>query len=344
MTQHKQTIDAFTALGKLFNDYTTKHHRADNWIAKLDDGLAEASTHNKWFSMEELDFCLEAWAKTLSKEAITAWLANYAIRPQTKRLGLVLAGNVPLVGLHDLLCGLACGYSIEAKLSSNDAILLPMITEFLSEQNPVWKDKVVFTDGKLSSFDAVIATGSSNTARYFHHYFKDMPHIVRQTRNGVAVLTGSETAQDLAALCVDITRYFGLGCRSVSHLMVPDGYDFNELFLALYAHKDIIYHNAYANNYDYNKAVYLMQERDLLDNGFMLVKKNSGFHSPIACVHYSEYEHLDQVTDVLKKQADRIQCVVGSAVKNGLPFGQTQYPKLTDYADHVDTMAFLLKN
>jgi hypothetical protein len=344
MTQHKQTIDAFTALGQLFNDYTTKHHRTDNWIAKLDDRLAEASMHNKWFSMEQLDFCLEAWAKTLSEDAITAWLANYAIRPQSKRLGLVLAGNVPLVGLHDLLCGLACGYSIEAKLSSNDAILLPMVMEFLSEQNPIWKNKVVFTDGKLSSFDAVIATGSSNTARYFHHYFKDVPHVVRQTRNGVAVLTGSETTQDLAALCVDITQYFGLGCRSVSHLMVPKDYDFNDLFLALYAHKDIIYHNAYANNYDYNKAVYLMQERDLLDNGFMLVKKDSGFHSPIACVHYSEYEHLDQVTDVLKKQADRIQCVVGSAVKNGLSFGQTQYPKLTDYADHVDTMAFLLKN
>ena len=344
MTQHRQSIQAFTALGELLNDYTFKNKRTDGWIKKLDNALVGASNQNKWFTKENLDFCMSVWGQTLNEKDITDWLSAYPEPQKATRLALILAGNIPLVGLHDVLCGLASGCSIEAKRSSNDTLLLPLIVDFLVSIMPDWKDKVHFTDGKLETYDKVIATGSNNTARYFEYYFKQKTHIIRKTRNGVAVLTGSETAQDLAALCVDITRYFGLGCRSVSHLMVPDGYDFNELFLALYAHKDIIYHNAYANNYDYNKAVYLMQERDLLDNGFMLLKKDSGLHSPIACVHYSEYNHLDQLNDILKTQSDRIQCIVGSAVKNGLPFGQTQYPKLTDYADHVDTMAFLLKN
>lgn len=343
MTEHTQTIQAFTSLGTLFSDYISDRSHATKWTKKLDNALVSASNQNKWFTMEQLDFCVAAWGATLTEEAIYSWLNTYDISPQDKKLGLVLAGNVPLVGLHDLLCALACGYSIEAKLSSNDAVLLPFVVDYLSEQNPAWGNKVVFTDGRLTNFDAVIATGSTNTARYFYHYFKDVPHIVRQTRNGIAVLDGNETKEDLASLCVDIVQYFGLGCRSVSHLMVPKGYDFNDLFLALYAHKDIIYHNAYANNYDYNKAVYLMQEKDLLDNGFMLLKKDDSFHSPIACIHYSEYDDLSKVKNTLKEQAAQIQCVVGSAVNSGLPFGQTQYPKLTDYADHVDTMAFLLK-
>ena len=343
MNSHQNTITAFTALGQLFNDYSNKNNNTNEWVEKIDNALVNTSNRNKWFTKANLDFCLKTWGNTLTESHISTWLNAYSIQQTSQRLGLVLAGNIPLVGLHDVLSGLACGYSIEIKYSSNDSILLPFVVRFLTDFQPEWRDKISFTDGKLEKFDRVIATGSTNTARYFEYYFKDVPHIVRKTRNGVAVLDGTETPEDLTALCVDIMQYFGLGCRSVSHLMVPEGYDFNELFLALYDYKELIHHNAYANNYDYNKAVYLMQEEELLENGFIMLKKDNGLNSPIACIHYSTYKNIKEAEKSIELQQEKIQCVVSSCLKNSLAFGQTQHPKLTDYADHVDTMAFLLK-
>ena len=343
MNSHQNTIAVFTALGQLFNDYSNKNNNTNEWVEKLDNALVNASNRNKWFTKENLDFCIKTWGNKLTESHISTWLNAYSIQQTSQRLGLVLAGNIPLVGLHDVLSGLACGYSIEIKSSSNDNILLPFVIGFLTERQPEWHDKISFTDGKLEKFDRVIATGSTNTARYFEYYFKDVPHIVRKTRNGVAVLDGTETPEELTALCVDIMQYFGLGCRSVSHLMVPEGYDFNELFLALYDYKELIHHNAYANNYDYNKAVYLMQEEELLENGFIMLKKDNGLNSPIACIHYSTYKNIKEAEKSIELQQEKIQCVVSSCLKNSLAFGQTQHPKLTDYADHVDTMAFLLK-
>lgn len=343
MNSHPSTITAFSALGQLFRDYTHDKTSTNNWIQELDNAIVNASNQNKWFTKENLEFCLRSWGNTLTESHIATWLSSYPSQQTTQRLGLVLAGNIPLVGLHDVLCGLACGYHLEVKYSSNDAVLLPFVVNFLCEKQPEWKGNIHFTDNKLTKFDRVIATGSSNTARYFQYYFKDVPHIVRKTRNGVAVLDGNESEKELKALCVDIMQYFGLGCRSVSHLMVPQGYDFNNLFLALYEHRDIIHHNAYANNYDYNKAVFLMQEEDLLENGFIMLKKDNTLNSPIACVHYSTYSNIMAAEKSIEAQQESIQCVVSNCLDNTLAFGQTQHPKLNDYADHVDTMAFLLK-
>lgn len=343
MNSHQNTITAFTALGQLFRDYSNHANESNVDLEKLDNALVSASSRNKWFTKENLDFCIRTWGNTLTESNVSAWLNAYPAQHTTQRLGLVLAGNIPLVGLHDVLSGLASGYSIELKSSSNDNILLPFVIGFLTETHTEWRDKIHFTDGKLEKFDRVIATGSTNTARYFEYYFRNVPHIVRKTRNGVAVLDGTETPEELTALCVDIMQYFGLGCRSVSHLMVPEGYDFNDLFLALYEYRALIHHNAYANNYDYNKAVYLMQQLDLLENGFVMLKKDSGLNSPIACIHYSTYKTIKEAEKSIESQREQIQCVVSSCLKNSLAFGQTQHPKLTDYADHVDTMAFLLK-
>ena len=343
MNTHQNTINAFIALGQLFRDYSNHTNESNIYIEKLDNAIVNASSRNKWFIKENLDFCIHTWGNTLTESNVSAWLNAYPAQHTTQRLGLVLAGNIPLVGLHDVLSGLASGYSIEIKSSSNDNILLPFVIGFLIDTKPEWRNKIHFTDGKLGKFDRVIATGSTNTARYFKYYFKDVPHIVRKTRNGVAVLDGTETPEELIALCVDIMQYFGLGCRSVSHLMVPEGYDFNELFLALYDYRELIYHNAYANNYDYNKAVYLMQEEELLDNGFIMLKKDMALNSPIACVHYSTYANLKEAENSIRIQQENVQCVVSKCLKNVLDFGQTQHPKLSDYADHVDTMAFLLK-
>ncbi len=344
MISYQHSITAFTALGQLFRDYISGDYSENKWLKDLDNALVNASNQNKWFTKENLDFCINTWGNTLTKVNLNTWLRAYPeAQKHEQRLGLVLAGNIPLVGLHDILCGLACGYSIEIKYSSNDDILLPFVVNFLMEKQPEWLGKIHFTKGKLEKFDRVIATGSNNTARYFEYYFKDVPHIIRKTRNGLAVLNCEETEAELSALCTDILQYFGLGCRNVSHLMVPEGYDFNALFLALYEHRDIIHHNAYANNYDYNKAVYLMQEEDLLDNGFMMLKKDSGLNSPIACVHYSRYSNPEEVQKTLEEAQDNIQCVVSNFLENSLAFGQTQHPKLSDYADHIDTMEFLLK-
>ena len=343
MNSHQSTIAAFSALGQLFQAYSNNTNTSDTWIEKLDNALVRASSQNKWFTKDNLNFCISTWGKTLTEARLNEWLSAYPEQQTTQRLGLVLAGNIPLVGLHDILCGLVCGYSIEIKYSSNDAVLLPFVVDFLTETHPDWKGNVHFTTGKLAKFDRVIATGSNNTARYFHYYFKDVPHIVRKTRNGVAVLDGTETKEELDALCIDIMQYFGLGCRSVSHLMVPNGYDFKDLFLALYEHQELIHHNAYVNNYDYNKAVYLMQEKDLLDNGFIVLKKDIELNSPIACVHYSTYDTLDEAKKFIESQEQHIQCVVSTCLESTLNFGQTQHPKLNDYADHVDTMTFLLK-
>jgi hypothetical protein len=344
MISHQHTITAFAALGQLFRDSISGDCSENKWLKDLDNALVNTSNQNKWFTKENLDFCINTWGNTLTETNLNTWLRAYPeAQKHEQRLGLVLAGNIPLVGLHDVLCGLACGYSIEIKYSSNDDILLPFVVNFLMEKQPEWQGIIHFTDGKLEKFDRVIATGSNNTARYFEYYFKNVPHIIRKTRNGVAVLNGEETEAELSALCTDILQYFGLGCRSVSHLMVPESYDFNALFLALYKHRDIIHHNAYANNYDYNKAVYLMQEEDLLDNGFMMLKKDSGLNSPIACVHYSKYATLGEAQKTLKEAQENIQCVVSNCLENSLAFGQTQHPKLSDYADHIDTMEFLLK-
>lgn len=343
MIKHTQSIEAFTALGQLFKDYTLRNKRKDDWIENIDNAIFKASNQNKWFTKDKLNFCISVWGQTLNKKDISEWLDAYPEPVKSARLALVLAGNIPLVGLHDVICGLASGCNIEVKLSSNASFMLPLVVDFLISVMPDWLGKVRFADGKLATYDKVIATGSNNTARYFEYYFKKKPHIIRKTRNGVAVLDGNETHEDLVALCQDITQYFGLGCRSVSHLMVPEDYDFNNLFLALYDYKEIIQHNAYANNYDYNKAVYLMQEQELLENGFMMFKKDEGLNSPIACVHYSTYKDFKELKQRLYKQEEHIQCVVSTALENTLSFGQTQYPRLGDYADHVDTVDFLLK-
>jgi len=208
---------------------------------------------------------------------------------------------------------------------------------------PELKEKVTFTQGKLENFDAVIATGSDNTGRYFEYYFNKYPNIIRKNRNSVAVLTGKESTETLGALGEDIFRYFGLGCRSVSKLMVPIGYDFDKFFTAVYPHKEIINNHKYANNYDYNKAVFLMSDFKLLDNNFLLLKEDSQFASPIGTLYYEHYETAATLNKTLASAKDKIQCIVGSSGQATIPFGSTQIPRLDDYADGMDTIAFLLQ-
>ena len=302
-----------------------------------------SQSHNGWFTPEQVKFSVQSWAKALTEDNLNQWLSNYDFsKIEPKKVGLILAGNIPLVGFHDFLSVLISGHDVLVKTSSNDQHLLKFLAKYLIAIQPELNSKITFVEGKLEGFDAVIATGSNNTARYFEYYFKDKPSIIRKNRNSVAVLDGTETFEDLVGLGEDIFRYFGLGCRNVSKLFVPKDYNFDNFFKAMYEYRDVIQYEKYANNYDYNKAVFLMSNFQLLDNEFLTIKEDTSYASPISSVFYEFYENLEEITTRLNADAEQIQCVVSkSLIPNSVTFGQTQQPKLWDYADNVDTLAFL---
>jgi len=351
MTKLKDRIAAFSKLGTLFADFcefaNTKEQleNTDDWISRINEATISASIHNGWFTKENIYFCLESWSKLLIKEELNNWFKSYDLNIlKNNKIALIMAGNIPLVGFHDFLATILTGNTALIKLSSNDKILLPFITSYLIDYLPELKDNIIFVDGKLENFDAVIATGSNNTARYFQHYFGKKPNIIRKNRNSVAILTGKESKDQLEALSEDIFRYYGLGCRSVSKLFVPQGYDFEAFFKAMYPQQDIINNHKYANNYDYNKAVYLMSEFNILENGFLMIKEDESYGSPISTVFYEYYDSLDSLNKKLAADEDKIQCIVAEGLfKNEIKFGNTQHPSLTDYADNIDTVEFLLK-
>jgi hypothetical protein len=347
MAPDTNTIDAFVKLGKYLTDFCDKCYSENAEVdSELKEIVERAGHHNGWFTEDNILFSLQQWGDLLTEENLKEWLSNYSFSNESKpkTVGIVMAGNIPLVGFHDFLCVLLSGNKVLAKLSSNDKILLPHLSKYLVLQEPSLVDKIEFIDGKMENFDAVIATGSNNTSRYFEYYFGNKPNIIRKNRNSVAVLTGNETEEELKALGEDILRYYGLGCRNVSKIFVPVNYDFDALFDALYHYKDIIHQHKYANNYDYNKAVYLMSEFKILDNGFLVLKEDEALTSPIAALFYSNYGDETSLREKLEELDEQIQCVVSSGIReNEVNFGETQKPSLKDYADEIDTMDFLLK-
>lgn len=343
---------AFIKLGKFLSQFTPQNSSQrddiqynDNFFEEFVQLIKLSQSHNGWFTPEQVYFAIQSWAEALTDENLTKWLSAYElenIKPKT--VGLILAGNIPLVGFHDFLSVLITGHNVLVKTSSNDQKLLPFLAKYLMEIEPKFSARITFTEGKLEGFDAVIATGSNNTARYFEYYFKDVPAIIRKNRNSVAVLTGNESKEELIALGEDIFRYFGLGCRNVSKLFVPKGYDFTAFFEAMYEYSDVIHYEKYANNYDYNKAVFLMSEFKILDNGFLTIKEDKSYASPISSVFYEYYENTEELQERLSAEHEQIQCIVGKNIyKNNIPYGQTQKPQLWDYADNVDSILFLSK-
>lgn len=330
---------------RAFPDAENKPPAYRPFFEAADAAVIKAQQHNGWFTRGQVGYALAQWAQLLTREHLRAWLSRYSFPAQSsKRVAIVMAGNIPLVGFHDFLCVLLSGHSVIVKCASNDAHLLPFLVDFLETVYPPLKEKITFTREKLPPFDAVIATGSDNTARYFEYYFRGKPHIIRKNRNSVAVLTGKETPAQLQALGEDIFRYFGLGCRSVSKVFVPGGYDFSGLFNALQPYQELLTHTKYAHNYDYNKAVYLMSAFPFLDTGFLLLKEDEGYASPIATLFYEYYHSPEELREKITTNVHRLQCVVAQGFWEGeVAFGQTQQPQLWDYADGVDVVDFLLK-
>lgn len=348
----EQRIESFAALGTFFKQFSNSK------IEKIDDSefnnlffnafemqINRAHQFNGWFNKPNVLKAFESWSEALTIKNLKEWTSKYTFSDisESKNIAIIMAGNIPLVGFHDFLSVLISGHNVIAKQSSNDKHFLPLVAKFLEHYNANFKNKITFTEGKLTNFDAVIATGSNNTSRYFEHYFGKYPNIIRKNRNSVAILTGNESNEELEALGEDIFQYFGLGCRSVSKIFVPKEYNFEALFNALYKFNDIINYKKYENNYDYNKAVYLMSLFKLQENGFIMLKEDNSYASPIATLFYEYYNSKEQLLTKLDLDNDKIQCVVsGENVVDFVKFGETQHPKLWNYADDVDTIAFLL--
>lgn len=349
--QLQERINAFVKLGDFLRQFSKEVILKDDNIEHNDlffEGFKHqlnlAKEHNGWFTPENLRFAIYSWAEALTDANLKIWLQPYKLeKVKPKLVAIIMAGNIPLVGFHDFLSVLITGHNVLVKQSSNDKHLLPFLTKYLEFIEPRFKGKIIFASKKLEDFDAVIATGSNNTARYFEYYFKDKPSIIRNNRNSVAVLTGNETKEDLENLSEDIFRYYGLGCRNVSKLFVPKDYNFNAFFEGIYSWHPIIDQAKYANNYDYNKAVYLMSEFDMLENGFFMIKEDKSYSSPIATAFYEFYDNLEDLKIKLKTDSKQIQCIVSKGFdENEIAFGETQKPKLWDYADSVDSVKFLL--
>ncbi|GAB4395564.1 MAG: acyl-CoA reductase [Microscillaceae bacterium] len=311
--------------------------------------LQKAESENRWFTAENLQTALANIQSGYLEEArLRQWLEPYAsqlAQPRTvKKIGVVMAGNIPLVGFHDLLCVLISGHFLLAKPSAQDRVLMQLVMDILGEISPALKDRMQVAE-QLREADAYIATGSDNTARHFAYYFQDKPHIIRRNRHAVAVLNGNESETQLRALGQDIFLYFGLGCRSVSKIFLPQGYD--PTYLIPIWEKDwgnLAQHNKYGNNYDYHRAIYIMNGDDYFEASFLILRESSAIASPMANLFYEYYQDEADLNDRLARDAEKIQIIIGSPSQDSrfVPFGQAQAPSLADYADGVDTLGFLL--
>jgi len=329
-----ERISAFAELGNVINRLNTDERAA----------LADrAGQQNAWFTRESVILALEGITKFLSADALHRWTSVYSLNPtQPKTIGVAMAGNIPLVGFHDFLCILLSGHQLKAKLSSQDSVLIRFLSDHLLKIEPRFKERIQFAE-QLKEIDAVIATGSDNTSRYFEYYFRNIPHIIRKNRSSCAILLGEEPSEELNTLGNDVFSYFGLGCRNVSKLYVPEGYSFNALLDSWNSYSNIVNHHKYANNYDYQKSIMLVNSVPFLDNGFIMITENNSLVSPISVLFYETYSDQNDLKQKLISQKEKIQCIVSAKAwyPGSIAFGKAQYPEVWDYADNVDTLKFL---
>jgi len=345
-------INAFVKLGSFFKQFPEANRNEKleelnmQFYEPMQSLISNLYCQNQWFTPEMLLFAIDGIARNLSAENIEKWLSQYPEikdKKEAKKIAVIMAGNIPLVGFHDFLCVLVSGNSFIGKLSSKDSDLLKLIADVLIHINPEFEKHIYFEERFINNFDAVIATGSNNSARYFDYYFGKYPHIIRKNRSSVALLTGNETTQDLTNLADDIYLYFGLGCRNVSKIYIPENFDLGILFKASEKYRYFANHNKYANNYDYNKSVYLMDSIAFLDTEFSIFKESENISSPISVTYFERYKDINAIVNKINLNIDSIQCIVSNfAINRAVSFGNAQYPYLWDYADNEDTIKFLV--
>lgn len=327
-------INAFVSLGQRLDELTDEEKKT----------LAEkAGTENGWFTEKSVAKALGGIQYFLSKESLSNWTSHYSLETKSQKIiGVAMAGNIPLVGFHDLLCVLIAGHKLLAKKSSQDSFLIETLSQWLVEIEPRFAKQIEFAE-RLNPAQAVIATGSDNTARYFEYYFRNIPHIIRKNRSSCAVLMGEEESDLLTTLGVDVFSFFGLGCRNVSKIYVPEEYSFSNLLKSWESYQPIIHHHKYANNYDYQKSIMLINQTPFYDNGFVLLTSQPSLVSPISVLHYEFYKDQTDLKAKLHLQQDKLQCVVSANAwyTGSIPFGKAQTPDVGDYADQVDTLKFL---
>jgi hypothetical protein len=331
----KQRIEAFVKLGQRINQLT---------VEEKEDLFWRVNNSNAWFTPDNIENAIFGLGQFLDQEALFNWTSKYQLNliHFPKKIGIIMAGNIPAVGFHDLLCVLIAGHEAHVKLSSSDPILIPWLVKELVSIAPDFSEKVFFLEN-LKGKDAYIATGSDNSARYFDYYFGKYPHIIRKNRTSVAVLSGEESSEDFQLLGKDVLQYFGLGCRNVSKLYVKN-IDQIKRFLDAINHLQVeLNHHKFVNNYDYNKSIYLVNKEPHLDNGFLLIRESKELVSPIAVLHYEIYHSEEDIVSTLENLKEKIQCVVSKEgwFEGSFPFGLAQCPVLEDYADGVDTLHFL---
>jgi len=340
----KSKIKGLANLGSFVGSFLEKNKDNYTYLEKeFYDLIVKSEIENPWFTQENLFFALKNWSEILFEENIEKWLKNHDFINEPKNIGLVLAGNLPLVGFHDIICAVLSENVPVIKLSSKDKILIPFLMKIwnnFSENNI----KYEFVE-RLEKFDAIIATGSDNTAKYMNYYFREYPRIIRKNRTSLAILTGNETKEELKGLSEDIFRYFGMGCRNITKIFIPENFNLEILFENFINFKHVINHNKYANNYEYNKAIYLLNQEKFWDNGFIMLRECEDLFSPISVVNFSRYASFSEVENFIVKNSDKIQCLVSSEKSNDsfdfVQFGNSQKPNINTYADNIDTMEFL---
>lgn len=336
-----QRIESFSELGNILrNILDGKETRYGEGFPKL---IGTQQTINPWFTPENVRMAVKSIADKLTYENLKKWTGDYpalASEDQTLNIGVIMAGNLPLVGFHDFLTVLISNNCLKARTSSKDDELIRAIGGILISINNEFRNRIEYISGQLKDFELVIATGSNNSSRYFEYYFGRYPHIIRKNRNSTAIIEGDESDEDLRKLGTDIFSYFGLGCRNVSKIYVPAGYDFHRMISNWNDFQGIVNHSKYANNYEYNMAVNLVNREKFLDTGFLILKESRSFPSPVAVLHYQYYSTPDEALNDIESQREKVQCVVS---KKYIPFGMSQSPELWDYADNIDTLDFILK-
>jgi hypothetical protein len=334
----KERLELLAELGERMKEKTGAYRQARD----------EAYAHNAWFIPAFVDKAMDAIVQGyLDRNKLTAWLDQYPEVKKPSRVGIIMAGNIPFVGFHDFLSVFAAGHFALAKLSSRDEVLMKFVFRLMEDIDPRCLSHFEVVE-RLDRFDAVIATGSNNTSRYFDYYFGKYPNIIRKNRNGTAVLTGEEGPEDLHKLGDDIFDYFGLGCRNVTKLYVPENYNFEPLLADSEERQELFEHHKYRNNYDYNYAVYLLNQEPILITKNLILKEDPSYLSRIACLHYEYYSGSEHLQERLQRDTESIQCLATRdgqlfSLPNEVSFGQTQVPGLFDYADGVDTLSFLTR-
>lgn len=330
--------ELFEILGNEGSVLSVSKRFTSNEIEKVNKVILSQKNFNGWYTEQSVRQALKGLSEMLNSVDLLNWLSNYSYNSEPKKVLVIMAGNIPLVGFHDLLCIWLSGNFAQIKLSSDDQTLLPLILDLISEIHPEIDNFYSIEKGKITQSEAVIATGSDNSNLYFEKYFGHLPSLFRKNRTSVAILVGDETQEDLEKLGNDIFHYYGKGCRNVSYLLIPQDYNLDVLFKALLPFHEIIHHKKYGNNYDYNRAINLLNQESFLDNNFVLLKESESIFSPISMIHFSRYKEESKVASFIQNNENNIQIIIGNKYT---PFGEGQKPKLWEYADGIDTMSWL---